>query len=240
MLPLLTSVPGADSQSYTTVTNVATITTQATFTEMNPTPVMTSTETTNTSQDIYSVSGPVNGAGAHYCMVLQPISFVALKGQEIKGTFQSSAPNSLTLYVLSDANYKIWGVHGCDPEDEGASVVLSASQVTSYILDWSVAADGTYWLVIETYSTGPSEVTLSFAKYYSQAVEVTSYSIQTSLLTVAAPKTISFTSEQEVIPVSTSGGSLQASNLTFAVVAIVVVLGVVAALYFAKSRSKRT
>lgn len=164
-------------------------------------------------------------------------SFDANRGQQVQGNLQSSVPNSLTFYLLSDQQYKIWAsLRFCDPSEAGTSALLSVNKVTSYTLDWAVPADGTYWLVIETYSAGDCLVTTSIAKYYSQAVVSTIYSTQTSLLTLMATKTATSVSTQEIAaPMSIQGGN----TLIFTALAVIIVVALAVAYFTFFKRKKK-
>ncbi len=167
VVPLVAVVPNVGSQSFTTITNLSTVTTQATFTQASQYAVATTTVTSTISEGIYDNSFVQKGVGVFYCYIAAPISFEATEGQKVQGSIQSSSPNSLVLYILSDSQFNAWrsGKHYCDPTETGQSPLVGTTKVTSYSLDWNVPADGTYWLIIETYSAGDCVVTASVAKH---------------------------------------------------------------------------
>ncbi len=235
VVPLLTIVPDAGSQTFSTITNVSTATTQATFTQESQYPVATTTVTSTFRESIYDNTLGQGGVGVHQCDVAAPIQFNANKGQLIHGGIQSSIPNSLTIYVLSDQQFKVWASRKfCSPEDAGTSSLVSSDKVTSYNLDWTVPEDGTYWLIIETYSSDVAVVTATIAKYYSQAVVSTIYSTQNSLLLLTATRTVTSLSTQEIA----ASSPIEGNTMVFSALAAIIIIGVAVA-YFVFSRRRK-
>jgi hypothetical protein len=238
VIPLLIFVPGSKSQSFTTITNLSTVTTRATFNQASQYAVATTTVTSAVSESIYDSQFVQTGVGIRYCYIAAPISFDAIQGQQVQGTIQSRSPNSLAVYLMSDQQLRIWSASSpryCDPSESGQHSILSSYKVTSYVLDWTVPEDGKYWLVIETYCAFDCTVTASLAKHYSQTVVSTSYSTQTSLLVITATQSLTSISTQLVA----TPGSFQPNN-TLTLSALGVVIAVALAVgFFVFSRRKQ-
>jgi len=238
-VPSLTFVPWGTGQSYTTITSLNTLTTQATFTQESQYPITTVSETSMFSDTIYDGSFVVKGTGKLFCWIASPISFDALKGQNLQGNITSSNPNSLTLYLLSNEQYKIWSSSNkCDPADAGTSALISAgegyeNQITSYALNWIVPADGTYWLLIENVYGKESTISASVFKYYTQQVASTVYSTQTSLAVLTATRTASSAYTEEI-----ANPSLPVNTLALVAVGIVVLVAL-GATYLVLSRRRK-
>jgi len=229
-ISLLSIAPTATSQSFTTITSLATVTTQATYTQATSYPVGTSTATSTMTETIVDETFTMSTIGSSGCMVHEPISFSALKGQIVKGEIAVDIRDILTVYILSDAQYAIWSTkHYCTPEDAGTSALVRAFKVKSCALDWSVKKDGTYWLIIETWGPYTKEctITASVARYYSQAVTSVAYSTQSSLLVLTATRTLTSIQTEQITQAfpSTEGGML--GLVAIGIVAVVVVLFVV-------------
>lgn len=238
-VPWLAFVPWGTGQSYTTTTSLDTVTTQATFTQESQYPVTTVSGTSMFTDTIYDGSFVLKGIGKMFCWIGAPISFDALKGQNLKGNITSSNPNSLTIYILSNQQYKIWSSSNkCDPTDAGTSALVSAgegyqNQITSYELHWTVPADGTYWLLIENFYGKDSTITASVFKHYTGQVASTLYSTQTSLAVFSATRTVSSAYTQEI-----ANPSLPINTLALAAVGIVVLVALGATYVILSKRKK--
>jgi hypothetical protein len=235
-IPLLGLVPLSNSQSYTTITNQSTTTTQATFTQASQYPIATTTMTSTAKESVYDGSFVLKGNGVRYCYVSSRVHFEAMKGQQVLGTIQTSNPNTLTVYLLSDKQYSIWLSNSyCDPSDSGTTSVLrSSDRVSSYTVNLIVPADGTYTFLIENFSPNDSTVTVSIVKSYPQAITSTIYSTQTSFLVYTATRTLNFASTQELAAPT----SLQGDTLIIAVIAVVAIVALVVG-YVALSKRKQ-
>lgn len=227
-------MPVTIGQSVTTVTSASTVTTQATFTQESQYPVATTSATSMVEESIVEGTITMGGVGIRFCDMLRPISFDATAGDQVKGIVQSSIANTLTFYIVSDQQYKIWfsNKSPCDPETSGATALVSAKDVpASYNLAWTVPADGTYWLTFEVYSEKTSVVTASITKTSAQLVTSVIYSTQSSLVALTATKTLTSIFTQSLVAPAPIG--------TFTLVAVgIIVLVAVGGAYFVVSKRK--
>lgn len=240
-VPSLAFVPWGTGQSYTTITSLKTNTTQATFTQESRHPVTTVSGTSMFTDTIYDSSFVLKGTGKLFCWIASPISFDALKGQNLQVNITSSNPNSLTIYILSNQQYKIWSSSNkCAPTDAGTSALVSAGEgyenhITSYALNWTVPADGTYSLLVENFYGKDSTITAAVFRHYTQQVASAVYSTQTSLAVLTATRTASSAYTEEI-----ANPSLPVNTLVLVAVGIVVLVALGASyLVLSRRRKKR-
>ena len=111
------------------------------------------------------------GIGIGYCENRWE-SFSATQGQTVEGTVTASIPNTLIVYILSDAQYKAWRAVNpfmCDP-DHASGSVWHLGAIGAYLtlanVNWTPGQSGTYWIAAQTYSAQPVLVTINL---YTQA-----------------------------------------------------------------------
>jgi hypothetical protein len=216
-------MPSALSQSYTTQTS----------TNAASTPVASYTAISTEAQTMVAGTATHTPISVYYCSSHDSEwSFDAQAGQPVEGTItlsQATAGVTISAFILSNQSYTEWlkpANSFCDPTYTGAVSVEWAfgipdpKQASTVAINWTPTADGKYWLVAETYSSGRVVVTANLTSQVVHTVTSISYS------------TLSVTSQ----PLSQEPLTLGSGGLLLGAVVVIAIAGLAAYILLKRRR----
>jgi len=231
-------------QGYTIVTTESTATSvlNETYSHLIPTSSYVATSTVQETVMAWTETNP--GIGILYCYTAWE-SFSAAQGQAVEGTVKVSPPDTLIVYILSDSQYNAWhGANDCDPGDVAGSLWhLGAFHNFQTVADvnWSPSANGTYWLLAQTYSATPVTITVSLTSYVVQASTVTLYSTSFSMYGYSIYSVYSATLSSILSEQQGNTGQPNVGLSTFPLLIIgIIVLAIIIIGYLAAKRKNKT
>jgi hypothetical protein len=225
------------SQTYTTVTSANTATITGTYTQTSAYAIATTTITATSTDKIYNKTIVASAQGIGYCHITEYQKFEAHATDNIRISFVAS--QSVSFYILSDDQWKAYvgsGPKYCDPKDSGSSYLLAAPLTPSYTQQWTPGKDGTYWLLLETYSDPDTKVSLSLTRQYVQVVTSVIQGTTVNQLLITATRTATTMSTGTVAP---SLGVAFDPTAMIGIVVVIVILIVGFVVYRSRSKSKK-
>lgn len=231
-VPALVWLPLGAGQNFTTITSVATVTSQLTVTSASTSIVGVGQQTTiqTTSANVTGVLPATNGTvGCVYGY--HPLTG-GTRGQNISLT--SNSLNPIDIYFLSEANLQSWLKTGpnCNQIKNALLTKLSASGSFSFTV--TLPADGNYAILVLNRASNAQAsyaITISFGK--SEVVNVTTYativesSVQSTLVT------------ERLVQTEEIQGRFSGQNILLIAVAIAIVVLVVVAIAYKAHSGKR-
>ena len=220
------SAPQVLSQTFTTVTSVAT--NRLTYTNAQTTAVSSNTETT-TTRSIASYMWTEAGIGSYNCN-LDWFSFYATAGQSVGGNIAADQPYSMTIYILSDQQFTAWRQSKwCDPQTPpGTGSEWSAGSDTDHItqteVQWTPKTSGKYWVLVETYSNKDVVVTARLSTQNPQTTTIILYATSFSTTVYSLTQTLTSVIVQQP-PTSSPSGLLGIPGFQFEAIILGALLG---------------
>lgn len=224
LIPVMTSIGSISGQTYTTMTNALTLTTQITNTQVNSvtTGSVVTTSTEQQSESLYSGSFSLPAA-AQYCGYYSYTPFNGAVGQVLSVSL--TADNRVDIYLMSSQSYAAYSQRGgvddtCRPT---VSTIITKEGTTSSNFTIMLQNDDKYYLIVNNISKSLGvNANLNMAFVSASTATLTTQLYATSSATIISTFTQTSTSLQvQAIQPAPSIGS----SLPILVVAIIIIVG---------------
>lgn len=231
----------AYSQALTTMTTTTTAVTLLSNTNTQSTPLATYATTNSFQSIVVSTSWIRNGVDPRHCLT-DYFSFVGHVGQSVSGTISANQDDSLTVYLLSDAQFSAWrSSNYCDPGQAGIGVQWfvgsDSSHVKTATVSWTSPADGKYWFLVETFSNKSVVISMSLSTQGLQTSTVVLYSTVFSIAVYSLTQTYTSELVQQLQQQAAAGPGSNSLPLPIIIaVAAIAIIGIAG--YFVMKRRK--
>jgi len=235
VLPLMAITDQALGQSYTTITRLATITTQMAYTQAESVTAgsVVTTSTQQLSEAVYSGSVSIGAPSTlMFCGEYLPLNFTAVAGQSLNVSLTSD--NKVDVYLMNDQEYKAYTQRGGVDEDckPLTSPIIDKEDLTNTNFGLNIATSGTYYLILINLSRNSGvnmNVSVSLSSVSTATLNLQLFSATSTTVIEELTQTSTFVQEQTI----QSGGFSTGSNLPLLVgIIIVIVAGVVGYVVF--------
>lgn len=221
------------SQTYTTVTNVNTVTTTGTYTQMSAYPVATTTVTRTSTDILFNRTFVAQRPGSNAYCTWQQTSFDLGAGQRIQGNFTAS--QGVDFFIFTDNEYTAWKAAGlCDPKERAKGAEVSRYSLMSSTFDYTPQTTGKYWFAFNNYPGQDTKISLTVIRQYAQVVTAVSQATTSNQLLITATRTTSTMSTGTIAQVSPP----VALDPLVMIGIVIVIVALIAGFVVYRSRSK--